>query len=756
MNVLTGKGLKAEFFEKGKLSVRSKFWEVIHDSERGGCITSIRFFNGSNNNILLGPISSYFGSILDTLNDKATIKLAEGDNGIVVTVYGELVDSNNGKSSDVKYEYVYEYQEGHIKITRRFLFDKEIEGISEIGINCMDINPDLDKFAARPSHVRAERPYATHAAVWGEIDFNDKAVFEEKNIPMYMGVFKNGVEGIEFLPGRDLEEWTRQFVNDLDQGRFQIRGDSIPKIVRITVEPFNSKVLGSISEVRLSGEYIVSCYIGLPMIPEKVPRKYMHLSFNNHPWPSEEDIRRWSYSGVNVVRLHNDYHPSGNFWHDGSWPPYDEKDMAELKRVIETCHRYGIKIVPYFSLYEINPKSEAFADGYVKWRRTVDERGSLIETYPPDHHFGFGMCLSSGWKDFLKEYVKKVIKTLGFDGIYYDYCHYWFCNNRLHGKGDHSIIDDVIDFLEYTRKLVGEDGIMLLHQSGWFPCVLLMNYADAQIMFEDNSHWSRIPPLEEWPPNTMHITFMNVTHKIPCISYSAQEPEKACWDLCSKCSLFGAFPHAGLGPVEKPILALIEAFRAFDLSRFKFKDYTWEYVKTDDDAVKGAIYFRDDRLLVVLANVREMSVKHFKWTVDLKRIGWDPSKKYYISGSLGEPIHLLERNKLLIEGVDDSLDGFRFKVYAAVKYREDEMYVLNNTRSWNETFAEGKLTVETKGPNGQKAILKFYSPKKPNEIRINSRILDEEAWSWNKKTRIGSVSYEYESTDETVNIQILL
>jgi len=751
---LTNKKLEAEFVEKEKLIVRSRFWEVVHDPKKGGCIVSIKFFNGSNRNILLRPISSHFGSFWDVLNDQATIKLTEKDDRVIATVNGELKDVNNYTKSGIKYEYVYEYREGHVKITRKYSFEKGIAGIWEIGIGCMDIVPELNNFAARPSHVSADKFHMTCAAIWGEVDFNDKVAFEEKNIPMYMAVFQKGVEGIEFVPGYNLEEWTKQLIDGKDYGRFQIRGESNPKRVRLVIEPFSSRV-ASYRGIQLSGQYTFSSYLGLPMIPEKVPRKYMHMAFNNHPWPSEEDIRKWAYSGVNVVRLHNDYHPSGDFWHDGSWPPYDEKGMAELKRVIDTCHKYGIKIVPYFSLYEINPKSDAFADGYITWRRTVDERGSLIETYPPHHYYGFGMCLSSGWKDFLKGYVKKVIKTLGFDGVYYDYSHYWACNNKLHSKGYHSIIDDVIDFLEYTRKLIGKDGVMLLHQSGWFPCVLIENYADGHIMFEDNVHWKQIPPLEEFPPNTMHLTFMNVAPKIPCPIVGVPDRIKGSWDFCAKCSMVGAFPYWGLGPEAEPMLALFEAFRAFDLSQFKFKDYSRGYVKTDNDAVKGAVYFNEDRVLVVLANVQDKSVEKFKWTVDLKRIGWDPSLEYHVTGSLGEPIQILKGNKLVEEGVEDSLDGFRFKVYAVVKYRKDEKYVLYNTRSWNETYAEGELTVETKGPIGQKATLKFYSPKKPKEVRVDSKPLNPKDWSWDETTKIGTVKYTYANTEATVTIQIV-
>ena len=750
-----GIGLNAEFDEKGRLSVKTRFWEVIHDSKAGGCITSIRFFHGSGRNVLRRPIYSYFGSFWDISNDEAKISQVEEDGVLKVKITGKLRDVNGYTESNVDYEYLYEYKEGHVKVTHRYFFRRGIAGIGDVGVGCVEAIPELSCFAARPSHIRAHPPHATCAAVWGRITFDGRPVFEERNIPLYMAVFNPGVEGVEFLPGPDLEEWTKQLVDRRDVGRFQIVGEPGPDRVRIVVEPLSSKTNGYRSSRRFSGEYRFTFYIGLPKIPERVPRRYMHLAFGNHPWPSDEDIRKWAYAGVTVVRLHNDYHPSGDFWHDGSWPPYDERGMSELRRVIDTCHRYGIKIVPYFSLYEINPKSDAFADGYIVWRRTVDERGSLIETYPPNHYYGFGMCLKSGWKDFLKGYVKKVVETLGFDGVYYDYAHYWFCNNRLHSRGDHTNIDDLIEFLEYTRDLVGEDGVVLLHQSGWFPCVLVENYADGLIMFEDTSSWREMPPLEKFPPNTLHLRFMNVAPRIPCPLYNAPDGVKASWDLCAKCVLFGAFPWQGLGPESEPVLALFEAFRAFDLSRFRFEDYTRGYVKTSDTAIKGAVYFNDERILTVLSNVEDRAVERFTWTVDLKRLGWDPSRRYHVVGSLGEPITTLDGVDLSDRGVEDSLEGHRFKVYSITEYRRDRRCVLYNTRVWTESYVDGVLTVETRGPAGQRAVLKFYSPEKPRRIVLNSKVLREgEDWTWDESSRVGTVSYEYVDTGEKVVIRV--
>ncbi|MBS7610913.1 hypothetical protein KEJ27_01675 [Candidatus Bathyarchaeota archaeon] len=744
--------LKVESAEKGVISVKSRFWEVLHDARKGGCITSIRFFHGSGENILQSPIMSYFGSYQDVLNDAVDIRMVDRNGFVEVEVYGELKDIH-GSTIDTKYAYTYKYSEGHIKITQKYRFEKPAD-VKQVGIGCMNLTSKFSYFAARPSHVRADKPYGNCTALWGEVYFAGKPAFEEKNIPLYMAVFNPGVEGIEFIPGSDLEEWTKQLTDYEDLGVFQIKGESKQRSTRITIEPLGSRVRGY-SIPHLSGNYVFHYYLGLPKVRDKLPRKYMHMSFGNHPWPSDEDIRRWAYKGVSVVRIHNDYHPSGDFWHDGSWPPYDEKGMRELKRVINTCHKYGIKIVPYFSLYEINPKSEAFADGYIVWRRTIDERGFLIETYPPNYFFGFGMCLRSGWKDFLKKYVEKVVKTLGFDGVYYDYAHYWFCSNRHHSRGDHTNIDELIEFLEYTRSLVGEDGVILLHQSGWFPSVLVENYADGHIMLEDWSEWSELPPLERFPPNTLHLRFMNVASKIPCPLYQAVDAVKATWDLCAKCSVLGAFPWQSLGLAAEPVLALFEAFRAFDLSQFKFKDYTAGFVKTSNEAVKSAVYFNEDKVLVVLANVEDKPVEGFKWTVDLERIGWCSTCKYHVVNTLGEPILLVEGRDLTGKGVEDALEGLRFKVYAITRHRDGVKYVLYNTRPWIEEYIDGRLIVKTRGPEGQEALLKIYSPEKPREVVFNSKTLKEDVdWIFDESTRIGTITYKYTDTKMEVTIQI--
>jgi hypothetical protein len=737
--------------------VKNKYWEIIHDGKQGGSITSIRFYNGTNRSILVKPIQSFIGPFQDILNKNTSMKAKYEDGKIIIEINGKLKTLNEIVESDISYNYIYEYHDGYCKIKENFSIPKGLGGINEVGIGCMEIVPEMRYFAARSSHISAQdkiplanswaEKIARCPAHWGEISFEDKVYYEERNVPLYLGVYNVGVEGIEFIPAADLEEWCSQIVKDRDRGCYQIRGETNPNRVRIIIQPLSRG-----HSLVLSGTYHFTYYLGLPMIPKKIPRKIRHMTFNPYPWPTEEDIKRWAYSGVNVVRLHNDYHPSGYFWHDGSWPPYDEKGMEELKRVIETCHRYGIKVVPYFSLFEINAKSDAFPDNHTIWRRTIDRWGSILETYPP-HYYGFVMCLKSGWKDFLKEYIKKVIDSLGFDGVYYDHADYWFCNNKIHSKGDHSTIEDLIEFLEWTRSFLGEERLILLHQSGWFPCMIIENYADGHIMFEDNVAWKEVPPLEDWPLNTMHIRF-NIAPKLP-VPAAGVNRVRGLWNLCSKCAILGAFPYSGLGKESEAVLKLIEIFRAFDLSEFEFKDYTFGLVDTDNAAIKGAVYFQEDRAIVVLSNITDKNVEKFNWKLKLSTIGLDSSLKYCVTDSLGREIYFLDGDALSTKGMEDHLDSFQFKAYYIVRHLREKKYVISNTRIWKETYNGVELRVETQGPLGQEASLKFYSPEKPKTIKINSKILSEKDWNYDDINSIGTINYIFDDTKKTVIIEIL-
>ncbi len=164
------KKLKVEFAEEG-IIVKSSFWEVVHDPRKGGCITSIRFLHGSGENVLKSPIASYFGSYLDVLNDNTAIRVIDRDGFVEVEACGRLIDENSYTVSDIDYAYTYKYSEGYVKIVQKYTFEKPVADVKRVGIGCMNLTPRFKYFAARPSHVRVDKPYGNCAAVWGGSSF---------------------------------------------------------------------------------------------------------------------------------------------------------------------------------------------------------------------------------------------------------------------------------------------------------------------------------------------------------------------------------------------------------------------------------------------------------------------------------------------------------------------------------------------------------------------------------------------------------
>ena len=82
------------------------------------------------------------------------------------------------------------------------------------------------------------------------------------------------------------------------------------------------------------------------------------------------------------------------------------------------------------------------------------------------------MCLRSGWLDYLKLSIDRVLKNHPLDGVYYDWNVALYCENPLHeGKAPanrprgHWDMDELLDLMEWTRQRVGPDGLVIIHNT---------------------------------------------------------------------------------------------------------------------------------------------------------------------------------------------------------------------------------------------------------------------------------------------------
>src|SRR6185295_11841057 len=132
----------------------------------------------------------------------------------------------------------------------------------------------------------------------------------------------------------------------------------------------------------LKGTHRVRYYLGLPFIKKaaQIGSPYFHVATGSR-WASDADLERVARSGVKLIRFHNDYREDGPFWHDGMYPPYDEAGMAHLRRVIDTTHRLGMKIIPYISVKEFHPESAGCKEHQEEWRQQAGPTFKELHTW---------------------------------------------------------------------------------------------------------------------------------------------------------------------------------------------------------------------------------------------------------------------------------------------------------------------------------------------------------------------------------------
>jgi len=746
-----------------EIIVRTSFWETVHDTKSGGSLKTIRLFNGSNKNLLLSPIHCYVDDY-DIINEDSpniTIKRKE-KNKVALLIAGQLKNTEH-KSLGLGYQQSWLYTKEYIKV-EYVLTAEEMTLAKKITVCHFKVMPDLDDFVAGPSPWTNLHPQygeffgPMEDQRWGKISFNNCPSFEEGYVPFDLAVFKKGVEGFQVRPSSDWTKWNEQVVKTKGKGKYAIVGQTDPKLIHLVMSPYADNT----EPVTLKGKYRFTFYIGIPNISKNVSPKYMEVAIGSNPWPSDEDVKEWAFLGVNVLRIHDECDPVGetdNWWHDWVYPPYDEKGMQELNRVINAAHKYGLKIIPYFSLYECYPTSLAFK--HVKeWRRTMKYGGHEQYTWAGRMSiFGVLLCPDSSWKKYLLKQLKMIFSKHKFDGVYFDWTTNVPCFNLSHAEGYHSGIDGIYEIMENSRKIIGPNGILINHVQGQAMDIIAMNFADQIVTLEEKQSHD-VYNVEDMPAS---IRFMNSGSVgiVPNILYPKEtdrDPRFRLRQGISRLILLGVFPYSyvrwenkwGYNSLKEAredprgIYALFDAFKSVDLSEYSFKDCFNSPVKTSVDSVRGAVFWNKKQAIIVLSNT-EPNNAIFGWEIDLTFFKWNDHSKFSLVSSKGENWRIVEKKQLRC--LNDRLGEFEYKVYLLKPHCDNRVYVIHNTRAWKEKWRNKKLTVITSGPVGQQARLMFYSSVMPKSVCLNKSLLVEDRnWQWNPETRVGIIEYEYSST----------
>ncbi|MGE5531604.1 MAG: hypothetical protein ACM3VW_05765, partial [Bacteroidota bacterium] len=607
--------------ERRTLTVRNRFYSITHSLDHGGAIVGVRYFHGSDRNLLLdascGDVALADAGTYSERHDAQPLLTIERDGVDLCLIFEGLLRDAEGNASAIGYRHTYLHRWGHVRVDKQVTFPEPTR-VSRLCLHSWVLQPELGHFGVRPGAPAEASTWTAAFGVcqWGH--FTPGAAFdspyESRFVPRYVCCADPGREGIEWFVGSDLSQWDYQVAGQPGHGSLTLAPQTLPPGVGLGVCALNVPRGG----VTLSGQYDFRYFIGVPIISGQANRLFVHRTFNRKHWPTTEQIQAWAESGVASAHFHHDgdTFKDGQFWHDGAYPPFGPEDMAEYDRVIADCRRYGIRTATYFSNKELHPSVEEYQQHGADWARLPDDTWEEHHNAYSGDEYGSQMCLRSGWLDFHKSYIDKVLSHHALDGTYYDWNVALYCANLRHvegadpadmkpGIGDFALrpeghwdMEELLDLVAWTRQRVGPDGLMIIHNT-MVPIAAIENYADSIVAME----WgysklaSAAPALEDLP---LEWSFMGHRSR-GVIGYGCLEkdaPERVHRQMTMRGVLTASVPW----PVDDLAIEMFAPLSHHDLSTYKFVDARWAPVQPGDDDTAAAVYHRKDDALMLVGN----------------------------------------------------------------------------------------------------------------------------------------------------------
>lgn len=644
---------------RGLLVLSTPYYSIHHDLKRGGAIADIHYTHGNVANLLVSPFASSIAmvrrerpaiqghpsrsqEILDDLNDASpSVSVSHSGPTPVVTVESRLLGPDD-LDAGVKTRTVYQYRWGHIKIHKEFIFPQEPLQTATLTTLSTVLDRSLTHYGHRPGEFddAVRDPFGIQKMQWGETQAGSgfHASFSTRYVPCHIVLANPGIEGIEWFVSDDLAQWYYQMTREPGTGSVSLDPRTHPLGVALTVSPLalpsnvgrSSKPARS-GFVALAGTYTFDYYIGVPILEGHAHKRWLDRSFtaNHGNWVSDDQIRRNAEAGVINMTLHNDggNGPNDLFWHDGTYPPFPPDEMKKMEHVVAAIHQNGMTTQPYFSNHELNPSTETFKVHGEEWGRKPDDQGNLS----PENEFGFLMCLKSGWTDFFKGYVDTVLKHGHWDGTYYDWNTGLYCNNPLHmGQSSNGVsgekrlgayafsptghwdIDELLEMMEWTRRRVGPDKLMIVHTTGT-PMLAAENYADYVITME----WGYGKLLDGMPkPDQLPLEWNFAGARPRAVTEYGTIDPKATPQVRRLFYLTALMTGTTPWPASDETLQLFKILRPLgDIERYNFQDWRNRAVRLDHDDCISAVYSRPGHAYILLANLTP-SAKTVSCTID--------------------------------------------------------------------------------------------------------------------------------------------
>lgn len=629
--------------DSGTLTLATRYYTVEHDLKKGGAIWKIHLTHGQSKNLLLDPAGAEvrlkqasspprtrrqreYPDIFSDIHDSSpSVSVTRSGKSEVVTVEAAL-RNYQGADSGVKTRTTYSYRWGYIKIHKEFVFPSSPVEVRAISVVSTLLDPSLTHYSYKPNISEDFTPniHTWEINGWGKVRTGSHfdVPFQTRYVPRYLALVNPGIEGIEWFVSDDLDQWDYQIAGQTGTGNTDVSPRDKPLGVAVSIDPLDLAPEYSLPHggfIAVSGSYAFDYYIGLPILEGRGHNPWFERSYgpNRGKWVSEAEIAHNAALGVTTMTLHNDgdSNHDGLYWRDGGWPPYPPAQMKKMAEVISDCHKHRIKTVPYFSCHELNQATPEFKALGEHWGRKPDDQGNLR----PNYYYGALMCLKSGWLDYLKLCVDRVLTHYPFDGVYYDWNLGLYCNNPLHvgkpsngvsgakGLGTYALsdtghwdIDELLEFVEWSRERVGPEGLVLLHNT-MAPMFATDNFANAICCMEFGyGQISTSMPMPAELPLEWNFAGARSRSVIEYGTIARGAPA----GLHQSFYLTALVTGVTTWPASDGALELFKLLKPLgDLEQYQFDDWRNAAVKLGKDDCFSAVYSRPGEAYLVLANL---------------------------------------------------------------------------------------------------------------------------------------------------------
>ncbi|MGD0091491.1 MAG: DUF6259 domain-containing protein, partial [Planctomycetota bacterium] len=612
----------------GTLTLSTPYCTVEHDLKKGGAISRIKLTHGRAANLLVRPIETRIldadGAVLSDLNDAAPqVTHRQAGLNTVVTVESALVDQQR-RASALRVKTTFEYRWGYVKIHKEFLVPAGGLRVREVCPLTTILASSLSDYGYREGLTEEEHApaFSFGSNHWGKLRLGPltptlspqgrgkgEGPLKIAYPPRSMIFVDPGVEGLEWFVGSDLAQWDLQLSGRRGQGQCLFQPSQDPPGLALSISPLWS----ADAATALTNPCVFDFYLAVPLLEGHAFKPWVHTSFNRNQgnWVSVEQIQRWAAQGYQTVHCHNDgdCFNDGLFWRDGSYPPYP--DMERYNQVLQECRKAGIRTATYFSNKELHPSTKEFQEHGEEWGRK-NRKGALQHNFfKAKSEYGAQMCLRSGWLEYLKFSIDRVLKNHPLDGVYYDWNVALFCCNPAHeaklagapplplppsrgGEGagggqGHWDIDELLDLMEWTRQRVGPGGLVIIHNTTT-PMFATENFADYVVATEwGYKKWTdRAPDLQELPLE-WSLAGARARGVISYGTLDAKAPPRLHRQFALEAFLGDVFPW----PASAEGLELLPLFKPLgDLESYQFADWRNQAVSLSDSRCASAIYSR--------------------------------------------------------------------------------------------------------------------------------------------------------------------